>query len=111
MTEIKPATGYRGTRILLGNDKRDMLNDMVDVLKAGGFMEISIPILQLQETFVGKVGEENTHMMFTFKDRGDRDVCLAPEYTAVIQQLAKTEFKNQTDVQLFYIQECFRGER
>ena len=48
--------------------------------------------------------------MYNFKDRGNRDICLAPEYTAVVQKLAHTYFKNKKDVRLFYVAECFRGE-
>lgn len=110
MKEIKD-TCYRGTRILLGNRKREMLNKMIAILIGEDFQEISIPIIQMQDTFVGKVGEENNNLMFNFKDRGNRDVCLAPEYTAVIQKLSTTAFKYQKDIKLFYIQECFRGER
>ena len=84
---------------------------MISILISEGFNEISIPIIQFRETFKGKVGEENNNLMFNFKDRGDRDLCLAPEYTAVIQKLANTEFKQQRDVKLFYVQECFRGEK
>jgi histidyl-tRNA synthetase len=101
---------YKGTRILLGNEKRDMLNSMINILKLYKFKEINVPIIQPQEIFANKVGEENNNMMFNFKDRGDRDVCLAPEYTAVVQQLANKYFKQQKDVKLFYVQECFRGE-
>lgn len=110
MNEIKE-TCYKGTRILVGNQKRIIINKMFDYLIEKGYQEISIPIIQMQETFSGKVGEENNNMMFNFKDRGDRDICLAPEYTAVIQKLSNTTFKFQNDVKLFYIQECFRGER
>jgi len=110
MEEIKE-TCYKGTRILLGDKKRDLINKMIEILKKQGFQEISIPIIQYQELFKGKVGEENNNLMFNFKDRGDRDLCLAPEYTAVIQQLAKTTFKHEKDVKLFYVQECFRGEK
>lgn len=88
-----------------------MVDKMINILRYEGFQEISIPIIQAQETFAGKVGEENTHLMFNFQDRGERDLCLAPEYTAVIQQLAKTTFKYEKDVKLFYVQECFRGEK
>lgn len=49
--------------------------------------------------------------MFNFIDRGNRNICLAPEYTAIIQKLADESFKFQKDVKLFYVQECFRGER
>ena len=70
-----------------------------------------IPIIQKSEIFALKVGEENSNMMYNFKDRGDRDLCLAPEYTAIIQQLSTTIFKYTKDVKLFYIGECFRGEK
>lgn len=110
MKEIKE-TAYKGTRILLGNEKRDMIDRMIDKARQFGFVEIHMPIIQLQEIFHAKVGEENQNMMFNFKDRGNRDVCLAPEYTAVIQRLAQTEFKDQKDVRVFYVQECFRGEK
>lgn len=102
---------YIGTRILLGNQKRELINSMIAILTAHGFSEISIPIIQYQETFKGKVGEENNNLMFNFKDRGNRDICLAPEYTAVIQKMATTDFKYKKDVKLFYVQECFRGEK
>lgn len=84
---------------------------MVDKLKAFGFNEINIPIIQNRETFKDKVGIENTSMMFSVKDNSNRDLVLAPEYTAVIQQLSKTTFKYKNDVKLFYIQECFREEK
>lgn len=110
MKEIKD-TCYKGTRILLGNKKREVINMMIDYLIKKGYQEISIPIIQMQQTFNGKVGEENNNLMFNFTDRGGRDICLAPEYTAIIQKLAVTQFKFQKDVKLFYVQECFRGER
>ena len=104
-------TCYKGTRILLGNKKRHILNLMINHLVEKGYAEISMPIIQSQEMFKGKVGEENNNLMFNFSDRGNRSLCLAPEYTAVVQQLSKTYFKDQKDVRLFYIQECFRGEK
>lgn len=110
MNDIKE-TCYKGTRILIGNEKRSIINKMVDYITNNGFTEISIPIIQMQETFDGKVGEENNNMMFNFQDRGNREICLAPEYTAIIQKLSKTTFKQQKDVMLFYVQECFRGEK
>lgn len=109
--DVIKETCYKGTRILLGNEKRELINKMIERLKSMQYTEISIPIIQLQEIFNGKVGEENNNLMYNFKDRGERDLCLAPEYTAVVQKLANTTFKNQKDVMLFYVQECFRGEK
>ena len=112
--KIKQDFVYKGTRILFGDKakyKRYIIDTCIDILEKEGYNEIVIPIIQFQSTFVSKVGAENQQMMYTFKDRGDRDVCLAPEYTAVIQLLANTQFKFQKDVKLFYVVECFRGEK
>ena len=110
MKEIKE-TCYKGTRIILGNKKRNLINKMIEILQKNSFQEIQIPIIQYQETFKNKVGIENNNLMYNFNDRGNRKICLAPEYTAVIQKLAKTTFKNKKDVKIFYVAECFRGEK
>ena len=112
--EIKTENTYKGTRILFKEEatkKRNLINKYIDILTSYGYEEISIPIIQYQETFAAKVGEENTNMMFNFIDRGGRNLCLAPEYTAIVQQLSKDIFKYTKDVKMFYIAECFRGER
>ena len=110
MKEIKE-TCYKGTRIILGNKKRSLIYKMISILKSNGFQEIQIPIIQYQETFKNKVGTENNNLMFNFSDRGNREICLAPEYTAVIQNLSKTYFKDKRNVKVFYVAECFRGEK
>jgi histidyl-tRNA synthetase len=110
MIQIKEST-YKGTRILVGDTKRDKINSMISYIRTKGFEEISIPIIQYQDIFVNKVGDENNNLMFNFQDRGSRDICLAPEYTAVIQKLSTTTYKYNKDIKLFYVQECFRGER
>ena len=111
--EIKLESTYKGTRILFAESakqKRKVLNQMIEILESYSYQEIMIPIIQKQETFASKVGDENRNMMFNFKDRGDRDLCLAPEYTAVVQKLYQDKFKYTKDVKMFYIGECFRGE-
>lgn len=112
--EIKIDSTYKGTRILFAEtakSKRTLLNDMIEILESYGYQEIMIPIIQKQETFASKVGDENQNMMYNFKDRGNRDLCLSPEYTAIVQQLASDRMKYDKDVKMFYIGECFRGER
>jgi len=116
--EIKINSTYKGTRILYGElstYKRKLINKMIDILSDEGFTEIMIPIIQKEETFESKVGEENGNMMYTFKDMGNRKLCLSPEYTSIIQQLAKEKFiygrNNPKEEKVFYISECFRGER
>jgi histidyl-tRNA synthetase len=112
--EIKTSKTYKGTRIVFGEtarNKRRLLNQMIEIMESYGYQEMMIPVIQLTETFASKVGEENNNMMYTFTDRGNRDICLAPEYTAIVQQLANETFKMTKNVKLFYIGECFRGEK
>ena len=104
---------YKGTRILFAETakkKRNLINKIIDIVESYGYQEMMIPIIQKSETFKSKVGDENQNMMYNFKDAGNRDLCLAPEYTAVVQLLSKDTFKMKKDVKLFYIGECFRGE-
>jgi len=111
--EIKIDSTYKGTRILFAEtakSKRVLLNDMIEILESYGYQEIMIPIIQKQETFASKVGDENQNMMYNFKDRGNRDLCLSPEYTAIIEKMGSEYFKYNKDVKMFYIGECFRGE-
>ena len=112
--ELKTSKTYKGTRIVFGEtarNKRRLLNQMIEIMESYGYQEMMIPVIQLTETFASKVGEENNNMMYTFTDRGNRDICLAPEYTAVVQQLSNETFKMTKNVKLFYIGECFRGEK
>lgn len=112
--EIKSEYTVKGTRILAkdsANFKRDITNKSISLLRKEEFDEIIVPILQFQKTFSGKVGNENQKMMYAFKDAGDRDLCLAPEYTANIMKLSDTTFKFKKDVKLFYVSECFRAEK
>jgi histidyl-tRNA synthetase len=111
--EIKLDSTYKGTRILFAQTakaKRALINQMIEILEDYGYQEIMIPIIQKYETFESKVGDENKNMMFNFKDRGNRDLCLAPEYTAIVQQLANSRMKYDKDIKMFYVGECFRGE-
>ncbi len=112
--EIKQDFTYKGTRILFNDaaeKKINLINHYRSILRTDKFKEIILPIIQFQSTFSGKVGNENHHMMYNFTDAGNREICLAPEYTAVVQKLAKTQFKQHKDVKMFYVVECFRGEK
>lgn len=111
-TKVIKDNCYKGTRVLVGNTKRDIINSCISgVLKPKEFQEINIPIIQKSELFKDKVGDENNNMMYTLTDRGNRDLCLSPEYTAIIQKLTETVYKQSSDVKLFYLGECFRGEK
>lgn len=107
--KILKETCTKGVNIYLGNKKRQLLNNCIEKLISLDYTEIQFPILQNSNIYKNKVGEENNNMMYNFTDRGNRELCLPPEYTAILINMEKS-FKYQKDVKLFYIGECFRGE-
>lgn len=71
-----------------------------------------VPAIWETSTFEGKVGPENRAMMWTFRDKGDRDVCLVPEITGIVQELWRDEWSKATArANLFYEARCYRYER
>jgi len=104
----------RGTRIIEGQEA-NYFSAVIDVfekrLKIYNFEKIYFPSIYEQKVFDNKIGEENTNMMWKFKDKGDRDVCLVPEITALAQQQWNDVWKKtMTSKNLYYIQRCYRYE-
>ncbi len=81
-----------------------------------GFEEIKLPILERTELFVRGIGEGSDIVrkeMFSFKDRGNRDVTMRPEGTAsVVRAFLENNLLNDPKYhKLFYIGAMFRAER
>ncbi|RYD64902.1 MAG: hypothetical protein EOP83_08650 [Verrucomicrobiaceae bacterium] len=105
----------RGTRIIAGDEARKY-NEIISVLRGlllgADFEEIIVPSIWEAETFLDKVGEENRRMMWTFLDKGERNVCLIPEVTGLIQEMWRNEWSKQSKSRnIFYVQRCYRYER
>lgn len=104
----------RGTRIIFGDEawfRRNILDKLIEIANSYGFKEIILPSLELSEIYVDKAGVEILNQMYTFKDKGDRDLCLRPEGTATVQLIANKYWKTQKDIKLWYFERCWRYER
>jgi len=86
----------RGMRDLLAGDAA-ILNFIIsnarETAQLYGYKEIITPVVEQFELLSAKSGEEIRQRMFIFKDLGDRDVALRPEFTASIARLATTTLK------------------
>lgn len=106
----------RGTRILIGKDVDDYVS-LIDKFRVialnHGFLEVMIPSIWEQKTFTDKAGSEVLNQMYTFKDKGNRDICLIPEVTAIIQEQYKTHWSKSMPkpVKVFYVSKCYRYDR
>lgn len=80
------------------------------------YKEIRTPIIEESGLFIRSVGEDTDivkKQMYTFKDQGDRNICLRPEETASV---ARAYLENNLDkkdgfIKLFYTGPMFRSER
>jgi histidyl-tRNA synthetase len=87
-----------------------------EVYKIFGFAEIRTPILELTEVFTRSIGE-NTDIVekeiYSFNDRGGKNISLRPEGTAsIIRAYIEHGWNKENDlVKLFYCGPMFRGER
>src|SRR5687768_3648636 len=73
-----------------------------------GFKEIRTPVLEYTELFSRSVGESSDIVhkeMFSFKDRGDRDITLRPEMTASVARavIEKGLLSQAKSLRFYYI--------
>jgi len=104
----------KGVRIITGQEaknRRKVLNEMIILAEEKGFGEVILPSVEPQSIYTEKAGEEILGQMYTFKDKGEREICLRPEGTATVQLIANKYWKNQKDVKLWYFERCWRYER
>lgn len=64
----------------------------------------------MASVYADKAGPEILEQMYTFKDKGDRDLCLRPEGTATCQLLARKFFKGQQK-KIWYVERCWRYDQ
>lgn len=104
----------KGVRIITGQEaknRRKVLNKMIILAEEKSFEEIILPSVEPQTIYTEKAGEEIIGQMYTFKDKGERDLCLRPEGTATVQLIANKYWNTQKDVKLWYFEKCWRYER
>jgi histidyl-tRNA synthetase len=103
----------RGTRLLQGDEARDrrrILNGLIDLAQQAGFEEVVLPSVEPADVYVDKAGPEILSQMYTLADRKGRELCLRPEGTATLQELARSWNGRRRDVRVFYETRCWRYE-
>jgi len=102
----------RGMRDLLGEEAQvftDIISKARETSMLYGYREVITPVVESFELLSAKTGDEIRQRMFIFKDRGDRDVALRPEFTASIARLATTTLKKEPKpLRLFSVGSVYR---
>lgn len=91
-------------------------NKAREVFSLFEFFEIRTPMLEETEVFTRSIGEDTDIVekeMYSFSDRGGKNISLRPEGTAsIIRAYIQHGLKNAHDIlKLFYIGPMFRAER
>ena len=83
-----------------------------DVLERWGYQEVSTPTFEHLELFTKKSGASVMEEIYSFPDKGGRDLALRPELTAPVMRMYVSELQNSPKPQrLCYFGNCFRYER
>ena len=105
----------RGTRDFLPEEawkRGEVRKAMQKVLGRWGYQEIATPTFEHLELFTIKSGESVIEEIYSFKDKGGRDIALRPELTAPVMRMYVSELQNTPKPQrLCYFGNCFRYER
>ena len=111
--------GPRGTKDILPKEVYKwnyVENKFREICALYGYEEMRTPIFEHTEVFTRSVGDTTDIVqkeMYSFTDRGDRQLSLKPEGTAgVIRSFIENKMYADTQpTKLYYITPCFRYER
>ena len=107
--------GVRGTRDFYPEDMRlrNWLFDNFTIASLShGFEEYDAPVLEHEELYTRKQGEEITKQLYNFQDKGNRSVSLRPEMTPSLARMVMARSGSlPMPIKWFSIPQCWRYER
>jgi len=105
----------RGTRDFTPDEmeKRSYIEEcMKSTFKTFGYREIKTPMFETLELFTAKSGETIIDEIYSFTDKGGRELALRPELTAPVMRLYVDKLQMEPKpLKLFYFGNCFRYDR
>ena len=107
--------GVRGTRDFYPDDMRLrnwLFDNFINASLLHGFEEYDAPILEHEELYTRKQGEEITQQLYNFQDKGNRKVALRPEMTPSLARMVMARAGGlPMPIKWFSIPQCWRYER
>ncbi len=105
----------RGTRDLFPEEMeiRNTVEGILrNVVESYGYREIMTPTFEHTDLFLKKSGPSIIEEIYAFKDKGDRDIALRPEFTASVMRMYHEGMREvPKPIKLYYIGSVFRYER
>jgi len=105
----------RGTRDFLPEEmqkRRFIEKKLRFVFESYGYHEIQTPTFENLELFTAKSGEGIINELYSFTDKGNRELALRPELTAPVMRLYVENLQMKAKpLKLFYFGNCYRYDR
>lgn len=105
----------RGTRDFFPEDLRQrnwLFGHFREVARQFSFEEYDAPVVESEELYVRKAGEEIVEQLYTFTDKSDRRLALRPEMTPSLARLVLQRGGSLAlPLKWFSIPQCWRYER
>ena len=76
-----------------------------------GFEEYDAPVVENEELYIRKAGEEVTQQLYNFEDKGGRRLSLRPEMTPLARMVLSRKNALPMPLKWFSIPQCWRYER
>ena len=112
---ITVAQVVRGTRDFYPEDMRLrnwLFDNFDDAALLHGFEEYDAPVLEHEDLYTRKQGEEITQQLYNFQDKGDRKVALRPEMTPSLARMVMARAGAlPMPIKWYSIPQCWRYER
>ena len=109
------AQGVRGTRDFYPEDMRVrnwLFERFHSAARAHGFSEYDSPVLESEELYTRKAGEEIVGQLYNFEDKGGRRVALRPEMTPSLARMVMARAGALAlPIKWYSIPQCWRYER
>ena len=107
--------GVRSTRDFYPEDMRVrnwLFEKFHSAALSHGFEEYDSPVLETEELYTRKSGEDITQQLYNFKDKGDRRVSLRPEMTPSLARMVMARSGIlPLPIKWYSIPQCWRYER
>lgn len=112
MAKESPIQRVKGTFDLFNEEYYQyeaIRNKIKSLFESFGYGCIEVPIVEYTELHLKKSGQEIISKMYTFKDYGNRNICLRPEITASVVRAFVNSLQNSPlPVKFYYIGPAFR---
>jgi len=105
----------KGTRDFYPEDMRQrnwLFGHWKSIAALYGFEEYDAPVLENEDLYIRKAGEEVTQQLYNFEDKGNRRVSLRPEMTPSLARMVMAKQRGlPMPLKWFSLPQCWRYER